>query len=50
MLIEFNFEMNLVLLSHNSNLIYIIDFEFGKVYGYIQIMEANLIVQGIKLY
>lgn len=33
--IEMNFEMNIILMSDLSNEITIVDFEFGKVHGFI---------------
>ena len=46
--IEMNFKMNLILMSDLSNELTIIDFEFGKVHGFIQ-LEKNAKIICFKL-
>ena len=48
-IIEFNYKMNLLLLSNKKNKIFIIDFEFGKIYGVIK-FEKIIKILDVKLF
>ena len=48
-IIEFNLEMNLILISNKNNEIIIIDFEFGRIYGLLKFKE-NVKILDVKTY